>query len=363
MRSGDSLRPAGARGNGLRRLWELAIGFAFLCVTAHASWILQPGYTNCMTTLGDTIYGGAAPAGGCTRLAGNTTTTPEILTSTGSGSLATAPQWKTYSGAGLCPAVGSPINHSVLTDNGSGCPQDATNAATIPAITYLGTAATDSASLGAELTTSAGCSGTGWTGTYPTYVPPGTTAPLTCTLTGGTLSATPYQVLITIASYAAGTLTCTLGGASVAAFAGNNSTPYGPWTTSTAALICTPTAPFITANVTVSVKKISPITVFSMTGKDSSGNPSVKALYSQTAALANVFIGGGGAYNTTGGNNTANGYQALYSNTTGASNTANGYQALYSNTTGASNTANGYQALYSNTTGVQQHRERIPGTL
>ena len=55
--------------------------------------------------------------------------------------------------------------------------------------------------------------------------------------------------------------------------------------------------------------------------------------------------------NTTGTNNTANGYQALYANTTGSNNTANGYQALYSNTTGSNNTANGYQALYANTTG------------
>jgi hypothetical protein len=55
--------------------------------------------------------------------------------------------------------------------------------------------------------------------------------------------------------------------------------------------------------------------------------------------------------NTTGANNTASGYDALYSNTTGATNTASGYQALQNNTTGNSNVADGGNALQSNTTG------------
>ena len=55
--------------------------------------------------------------------------------------------------------------------------------------------------------------------------------------------------------------------------------------------------------------------------------------------------------NTTGSNNTANGFQALHSNTTGNDNTANGADALFNNTTGSNNTANGSDALFSNTTG------------
>src|SRR6266403_235698 len=55
--------------------------------------------------------------------------------------------------------------------------------------------------------------------------------------------------------------------------------------------------------------------------------------------------------NTTGFENTANGAAALFSNNTGARNTANGVNALFSNTTGNNNTANGLEALYSNTTG------------
>jgi hypothetical protein len=49
--------------------------------------------TNPMSTLGDTIYGGAS--GAPTRLAGNTTTAQQVLTSTGAASAATAPAWTT----------------------------------------------------------------------------------------------------------------------------------------------------------------------------------------------------------------------------------------------------------------------------
>jgi hypothetical protein len=51
-----------------------------------------------------------------------------------------------------------------------------------------------------------------------------------------------------------------------------------------------------------------------------------------------------------GGDNTASGYEALYSNT-GSLNTANGVSALYANTTGEFNTAVGSDALNANTTG------------
>jgi hypothetical protein len=53
----------------------------------------------------------------------------------------------------------------------------------------------------------------------------------------------------------------------------------------------------------------------------------------------------------TGNNNTANGFEALFSNTTGSFNTASGFSALNGNTTGTLNTATGVQALQSNTTG------------
>ena len=55
--------------------------------------------------------------------------------------------------------------------------------------------------------------------------------------------------------------------------------------------------------------------------------------------------------NTTGGQNTANGYQSLESNTTGNYNTAFGKHSLRNSTTGSSNSSFGIDALYQNTTG------------
>jgi hypothetical protein len=57
------------------------------------------------------------------------------------------------------------------------------------------------------------------------------------------------------------------------------------------------------------------------------------------------------ANSTTGVNNTAIGYQAVYTNITGANITALGYQALYSNTA-SNNTAVGYLAMNNNNTGT-----------
>src|SRR5215472_11425937 len=53
----------------------------------------------------------------------------------------------------------------------------------------------------------------------------------------------------------------------------------------------------------------------------------------------------------TGADNTAIGFEALFSDTTGVGNTATGFQALTVNTTGDFNTASGNQALFYNETG------------
>ena len=65
----------------------------------------------------------------------------------------------------------------------------------------------------------------------------------------------------------------------------------------------------------------------------------------------NAFLGFAGNSTTTGGGNTASGYEALFSNTTGFYNTASGFEALQSNSTGAGNTASGVSGLQKNTTG------------
>jgi hypothetical protein len=78
-----------------------------------------------------------------------------------------------------------------------------------------------------------------------------------------------------------------------------------------------------------------------------------QALFSNTTGYENTASGDYALNsNTTGGTNTANGWAALSSNTTGGSNTSSGWQALFSNTTGSNNTASGLQALYLNTTGT-----------
>src|SRR5580698_6619657 len=68
-------------------------------------------------------------------------------------------------------------------------------------------------------------------------------------------------------------------------------------------------------------------------------------------ANRNAFLGFAGNSTTTGGFNTASGYQALLANTAGSENTASGSYALSKNTTGGYNTASGYEALPANTTG------------
>jgi len=66
----------------------------------------------------------------------------------------------------------------------------------------------------------------------------------------------------------------------------------------------------------------------------------------------NTFFGYLTGSGTSGTNNTAVGYEALYSNTTGSYNTASGINALYFNTSGNNNTAYGYDALNFNTIGT-----------
>jgi hypothetical protein len=66
----------------------------------------------------------------------------------------------------------------------------------------------------------------------------------------------------------------------------------------------------------------------------------------------NTAVGSAALYSAQGaaGSNTAIGASALHGNTTGGSNTAVGYQSLLAST-GSSNTAVGFSALYATTTG------------
>jgi len=66
------------------------------------TWATITALVNPMDTLGDIIYGGAL--GSPTKLSGNTTTTPKVLISTGSGGLATAPVFDILT-SGMIPNI------------------------------------------------------------------------------------------------------------------------------------------------------------------------------------------------------------------------------------------------------------------
>ncbi len=92
--------------------------------------------------------------------------------------------------------------------------------------------------------------------------------------------------------------------------------------------------------------------LFSNTSGGNNTANGYKSLYSNTIGIRNSATGDGALYsNTIGSVNTAVGYQVLYANTSGSNNTGIGFQSLYSNLVGIKNTANGEGALYANTAG------------
>jgi hypothetical protein len=76
-----------------------------------------------------------------------------------------------------------------------------------------------------------------------------------------------------------------------------------------------------------------------------------QALYSDVEGPGNTAIGANALYSNQGVYNTATGDNALSSNTQGLYNTATGANALFNNTNASSNTANGFNALINNTVG------------
>jgi hypothetical protein len=87
--------------------------------SSTTAWTTDGGmaslFTNPMTTLGDTIYGGAS--GAATRLAGNTTTTKKFLSQTGDGTNSAAPVWGALVAADIPSLSGSylPLTGGTLT--------------------------------------------------------------------------------------------------------------------------------------------------------------------------------------------------------------------------------------------------------
>ena len=86
------------------------------------------------------------------------------------------------------------------------------------------------------------------------------------------------------------------------------------------------------------------------TGSNNTAN-GYASLYSNTTGIFNTANGALTLYFSTGNYNTGNGNGALYKNTTGSQNTANGFRSLYNSLVGNQNTADGYQSLF-NSTGI-----------
>jgi hypothetical protein len=80
-------------------------------------------------------------------------------------------------------------------------------------------------------------------------------------------------------------------------------------------------------------------------------SPQAQAVCQEGCSGSNTFLGEDALISNTGINNTAIGFDALFTNTSGNRNTAIGAGALFSNTEGERNTASGISALGLNTTG------------
>ena len=159
--------------------------------TDSMTWVaFGAGASNPLTTLGDIMYGGAS--GTQSRLAGNTTTTPQFLTSTGSAGAATAPIWTNSTGSGsvvlgtspvlTTPNLGTPS--TIVLTSGTGLPiSTGVSGLGSGVATFLGSAS--SANLAAALTDETG-TGNAVFSTNPVLTTPNLGVPSFITLTNGT---------------------------------------------------------------------------------------------------------------------------------------------------------------------------------
>jgi hypothetical protein len=212
------------------------------------------------------------------------------------------------------------------------------------------------ATLGSELNTNTNFStqwtATGWTTTSTTAQHnTGNTNVLSPTTPITIVAGNTYQVVFTIASRTAGTVTPGIGGQSGQPVEANSTNETQLITASTTGnLTFTPSSTFDGVISAVSVKIVTKSSnVLSVKNSDGTTGLEIRAGGSNKD---NSFVGlNAGTSNTTGTSNTALGASALQSNTTGFQNTAIGVGTLQVNTTGARNTAIGINAMPDNTTG------------
>ncbi|MFN9112182.1 MAG: beta strand repeat-containing protein [Bacteroidota bacterium] len=208
------------------------------------------------------------------------------------------------------------------------------------------TTAYDGGVIGSELLTTG--TGTGWTGsdytTGYTHSDTNFTNVLTSVFTPA--NGTIYRVVVTCSGRTVGTATVTFGGKTVTTFTSNTTVTLDDITTSTAALVVTPSKKF-NGTITASVKLLS-VSSAQFIGKNSSGT----TVYEERLSSTNIFQGvNAGRYNTTGTSNIFQGQDAGRSNTIGINNIFQGGNAGLSNTTGNNNIFQGINTGRSNTSG------------
>ena len=180
----------------------------------------------------------------------------------------------------------------------------------------------DEPTYGAELLTSAGWTvNSGWTES-PDDTFAHTSGTDTLTHSATIANATKYQLSYTITGRTAGTITITVGGATTEAVSETGT--FGPTTSSTNALIVTPTTDF-NGTCVFSLKAITAVSTPRMVIKNASRTT---VLETRTRGATNTFVGvNTGQYCTTGIYNVGMGSSAQYSLTTGSYNVGMGYQA------------------------------------
>jgi hypothetical protein len=212
--------------------------------------------------------------------------------------------------------------------------------------TIQGTTASDTAPLGAELTTTG--SGTNWTGTdfatgYTHAV--GSTVPLSTSLVA--TNGIYYQIAYTITGRTAGSITISYGGVSTSGITATGA--VGPRAISTVPLSIVPTTDF-DGTLVLSIKVISTSSA-SVTFNSSAGTTTNQIRIS--SINSNTFVGReSGRNNTTATNNSFFGAGSGQSNTTGGSNSFFGTASGQANITGGSNSFFGSSSGLNNTTAV-----------
>jgi len=207
------------------------------------------------------------------------------------------------------------------------------------------TTATESATVGSEITNSTGWTTTGWTGSYNSFTHTiGNTTPLSRTMV--TSNGQKYQVSWTVTGRTAGSFQLTLGGVTSiypGPFTGTSA--YGPTATGNGNLIFTPTTDFDGTISNISVKLITGTYTPSYTLQDNTG-ASVFGINSSLASQNNILIGDP-VRMTTGTSNILLGRNSLTNNTSGYGNIAIGSGNLDAVTVGVNHIAIGLNNLTS----------------